>query len=147
MHSSQENIISTRKKRGVSPIVSSMMLIVIIIAAFSLLYAATDQWIRTQRREPMMAMQERFVIEDIWFRTDGGTKIATIYVRNGGEVDVTIMYSTANDVSYIISPSEVEIAPGAGGELNITIPWVTDTTYEVTVKTERGSTTTSYETA
>ena len=94
-----------------------------------------------------MAMQERFVIEDIWFRSVGNQRLSTIYVRNGGEVDITIMFCLVDDVSFITTPDELELAPGEGGNFNITFAWSPDTTYKVGIRSARGSTSTAYETA
>lgn len=135
------------QKKGVSSIISAMLLIVIVMSAFSLLYAATQNWITAQRRDPLLAMQERFIIEDAWFRTvNTSDEIATIYVRNGGKVDVTVLRCRIDGAYYPISPLRIELPPGWGGYFNITINWDVDTTYEITVITERGSSITSYET-
>jgi len=134
--------------RGASPIISAMLLIVIVVAGFSLLYASTQGWIYAQRREELMAMQERLIIEDIWFRTINNKRnLITIYVRNVGLVDVTIIACTINDAFYTISPSKLELIPEEGGYLNVTFSWIPNTTYKISLKTSKGSVITTYETS
>jgi len=136
------------KRRGVSPIISALLLVVIVLSGFTLLYAATNNWIRGQRRTEFGYLQERYVFEDVWFRTDGGTRtLVTLYIRNFGDVQITITECNINDGEYTITPSELDINPDTVNSLNVTFSWSPETTYEIELKTERRSFVTTFETA
>lgn len=115
-----------------------MLLVVIVVAAFSLSYSAALGWIRAQRREGMMAMRERLIIEDVWFRS---STLASIYFFNVGKVEAEIDRVQVNGSSYPISPSSLSIVPNQGGWMNVTYTtgFVSGTTYTFKVATEKGS--------
>ena len=137
-----------QKKRGVSPIVSGLLLIVIVFAGFSMLYSITDSWIRAQRRNELFYMHERFIIEDIWFRTSSGTRtLVTIFIRNIGDVDLKITQCKIDDKIYTNTPGELELSPDIARNMNVTFFWSPETTYKIEFKTERGNFVTLHETA
>lgn len=137
-----------QKKRGVAPIVSALLLIVIVVAGFSMLYSITDNWLRAQRRNELVYMQERLIIEDIWFRTSGGSRnLTTIFIRNIGDVDLNITQCKIDEIIYTNTPGGLELSPDIAGNMNVTFPWTPDTTYKIELKTERGNIVTLYETA
>jgi len=122
--------------RGVETIISAMIQIVIVVAAFSLAYGAYFSWASTQRRGLLMQMQERMVVEAVWFRS---STMASIYVSNVGESDVNIDEVKVNGVSCTINPTSLSIVPTQGGWLHVTYTggFVSGTTYTFTVITER----------
>ena len=136
-----------QKKRGISPVVAALLLVVIVVAGFSVLYATTDNWIRAQRRNEFFYMQERFVIEDIWFRTSGGTRsLVTVFLRNNGGVDLNVTQVKIDDTTYTNTPGGLELNPDLAGGMNVTFSWTPDTTYKIELKTARGYIVTAYET-
>lgn len=139
--------VSSKPKRGVAPIISLLMLVVVIVAASIVISAVTQLWLSTQRNEYIKTLRERVAIEDVYFWIDGQNQLATIYLWNYGEVDIKILYCSVDDAFYVTSPSELTLAPGEGGSINITIPWRPDVTYKVLVKTEKGGLSHTYETA
>jgi len=115
-----------------------MMLVVIVVAGFSLSYAATQGWIRAQRGGEVMAMQERLVIEAVWFRS---TTLASVYVFNVGEVEAGILSVQVDGVSCPFSPSSLSIVPDQGSWVNATYTagFTSGTTYTLKITTEKGS--------
>lgn len=127
---------------------SALLLIVIVIAGFGMLYSITNNWLRSQRRNELVYMQERLIIEDIWFRTSSGTRtLVTIFIRNIGDVDLNITQCKIDEIFYPKTPGGLELTPDVAGTMNVTFPWTPDTTYKIEVKTERGYIVTLYETA
>ncbi|MFQ6076691.1 MAG: archaellin/type IV pilin N-terminal domain-containing protein [Candidatus Bathyarchaeia archaeon] len=137
-------------KRAVSPVIAALIMIVITIAAFSLLYGAMDNWLRAQRAGPLMGLQERLVIEDVWFRTSGGVRTLTsVYVRNIGKVSVEIVSVKIDDVYYPMTPKPLTLTSGVGAQMNVTFSkiWSPGTTYEIILLTDRGGEFTTHATA
>lgn len=89
-----------------------------------------------------MGMQERLIIEDVWFRS---STIASIYLFNVGRVEAEIDEIQIDRVSCPISPSGLSIVPDLGGWVNVTFAtgFISGTTYTFKITTENGS---SYET-
>lgn len=124
--------------RGVETIISAMLQIVIMVAAFSLAYGAYFSWVSTQRRGSTMQMQERMVVEAVWFQS---STTASIYVSNVGKSDVNIDEVRVNGVSCTISTTSLSIVPTHGGWITVTYTggFVSEITYTFTIITERGT--------
>jgi len=134
-----------KKSRGVEPIISALLLLVLTIFAFSITYMATTTWVSSQRVGPLLSLQERLVIEDVWFKTNATGKFICVYTRNVGKVDVEI-YSMRVDRSVPpgIAPKKLFLEIRSGGWMNASFNWVVGTTYMVEVLTDRGSVMTTY---
>lgn len=138
---------TVQKRRGVSPIVAALLIIVLVFVGFSMLYSISDSWMQAQKRNELLYMHERFIIEDIWFRTISGEKTVTIFIRNIGDVDLKIIRCKIDDRSYTNTPAELELSPDIAGNMNVNFTWSPETTYKIELKTDRGNFVTLRETA
>lgn len=112
-----------------------------------MLYSISDSWMQAQKRNELLYMHERFIIEDIWFRTISGEKTVTIFIRNIGDVDLKIIRCKIDDRSYTNTPAELELSPDIAGNMNVNFTWSPETTYKIELKTDRGNFVTLRETA
>ncbi len=123
-------------------------MIVLVFVGFSMLYSISDNWMQAQKRNEFFYMHERFIIEDIWFRTSGGSRnLTTIFIRNIGDVELNITQCRIDDISYTTTPGVLEMSPDFGGTMDVIFSWSPETTYKIEFKTERGNLVTLYETA
>ncbi len=123
-------------------------MIVLVFVGFSMLYSISDSWMRAQKRNELFYMHERFIIEDIWFRTSGGIRnLTTIFIRNIGDVELNITQCKIDDIRYTNTPGGLELSPDIAGNMNVTFSWSPETTYKIEFRTDRGNVVTLYETA
>jgi len=126
-------------KRGVAPIISTMLLIVIVVIAFSILWQSIDTWLKWQRSTVIPSLEQRIVIEDVWFRTvDGKPILITLYVRNIGGTVVNVTQVSINGAYYPMEPQSLKLGIGEGGWLNVSCSWTVGKTYEVKAFTDGG---------
>jgi len=119
-----------RDKRAITPVLSNVLLMVIAVAGMSIAMTAT--YVITNNLREIMG--ERFIVEDVWFKT--GNTIA-IYLRNVGKMAIEI---SAVYVNYLkqSSPS-LKLEMGKHGWLNITYSWGAGSTYYINIVTRRGN--------
>ncbi len=139
-----------KRRRAVSPVVSALLMVTITVAAFTMIYAATDSWIRAQKRGALLMIKERVVIEDVWFMSNNTGKYICIYIRNIGKVEIGLYAGSLkiNDATPSkVSFSSETLVVGVGGWINASFSWTVGTTYKISVLTERGSEFVVYATA
>ena len=119
-----------KNRKAVSPVLSNILLIMIAVSAMSIATTATYV-ITTNLRK---AMGERFIIEDVWFKS--GNQIA-IYIRNVGKVPITIGAVYINDIPQPTAETTFEV--GEHGWLNITFAWSSNTAYHIKLVSKRGT--------
>ncbi len=123
-------------------------MIVLVFVGFSMLWSISDSWMQAQKRNELLYMHERFVIEDIWFRTiSGENTTVTIFIRNIGDVDLNITRCKIDDFIYPNTPGGLELSPDFAGNMNVTFSWSPETTYKIEFRTDRGNFVTLHETA
>jgi len=129
-----------RRRMGISPIIATLLLIVIAVASATLAYIWIISYQGTLSQQASAPqLQEKIKIEALEYSSD----TLTVYVRNIGDVDVTIASA------YIIAPDGTSIAmnetttPASPGTLvSVEISGVTlssGTTYTVKVVTRYGT--------
>ncbi len=118
-----------RSKRAITPVLSNVLLLVIAVAGMSISITATYV-ITGNLRE---TMGERFIIEDVWFKTDG----IHLYLRNTGKTRISIIGIYVDQV--VQSFTSLELEPQAHGWTNLTCTWATDTPYYIKIVTSRGT--------
>jgi hypothetical protein len=118
-----------KNKHAVTPVLSSLLLTVIVVAGMSL--AATAAYVISDNLH--QSIGERLIVEDVWFRSGG----ISIYLRNIGEVDVSLSNVYVNFTSQPIAPLTLQM--GKPGWLNITYPWVPGSLYYINIVTTRGT--------
>lgn len=126
--------------RGLEPIISALLMVVITVSAFSIAYMGTTAWIKNQKEGPLMRMQERLTVEDVWFKVDGtGKKYVCVYLRNVGKIEV-ILYDIMIDGIHITerTPAKLTLPLELGGWMTAVFPWTAGQTYEVKLLTDRG---------
>jgi flagellin-like protein len=118
-----------RNKRGITPVLSSVLLMVIAVAAMSIAITAT--YVITDNLHDTMG--ERFVVEDVWFRTGQ----ISIYLRNVGKVSIKIASVYVDRKPQSFTPLELEV--NDHGWLNVTYSWDSDSAYPINIVTRRGT--------
>jgi len=118
-----------RNKRAITPVLSSLLLTIITVAAMSL--AATAAFVISDNLHQIMG--ERFIVEDVWFRNGS----IDIYLRNVGEVDLTISHVYVNFTLQQTLPFGLGI--GQHGWLDVTYNWTTGHAYNINIVTTRGT--------
>jgi FlaG/FlaF family flagellin (archaellin) len=118
-----------RNKHAITPILSSLLLTVITVAAMSL--AATAAYVISDNLHQTMG--ERFIVEDVWFRTGD----INIYLRNVGEVDLTVSSVYVNFTLQSTSPFTLQV--GQHGWLNVSFTWASGKVYNINIVTTRGT--------
>lgn len=116
-------------RRGITPILSSLLLTVIAVAGMSIAITATYV-ITGNLRE---TMGERFIVEDVWFKTGE----ITIYLRNTGRTPIKIAAVYVNYVSESFTP--IELGLEDHGWLNVTYVWDSGSMYHINIITSRGT--------
>lgn len=134
-----------KRSRAVSPIISALLMIVITVSGFSLTFMMANTWISVQRLGPLLALQERLAMEDVWFMTNTTGKYICVYSRNVGKVELEIYSMMVNNVVPSgIAPAKLRLPLGFGGWMNASYDWVVGTTYKIDVLTDRGAVMTTY---
>jgi hypothetical protein len=104
---------------------------VIAVAAMSIA-ATTTYFITGNLRENM---SERFIIEDVWFRTGE----ISISLRNVGRISIKVSAVYVNHTTQLFTPSDLELEVGENGWLNVTYNWDLGITYHINTVTSRGT--------
>jgi len=118
-----------RNKKGVTPVLSSLLLIVIAVAGMSIVMTAT--YVITSNLREIMG--ERFIVEDVWFRTGE----MNIYLRNVGKVLIKVGAVYINSTTESFGSLELDV--GEHNWLNITYSWDSNSIYHINIVTERGT--------
>jgi len=116
-------------KKGVTPVLSSLLLMVIAVAGMSLVMTAT--YVITSNLREIMG--ERFIVEDVWFRTGE----MNIYLRNVGKVPIKVGAVYINSTTESFGSLELDV--GEHNWLNITYSWDSNSIYHINIVTERGT--------
>jgi len=119
-----------RDKKGITPVLSNVLLMAIAVAGMMIAITATYV-ITNNLRE---TMGERFIVEDVWFKT--GDEIA-IYLRNTGKMPIKVVAVYVNYTSE--SFTSLELGIESHGWVNATYSWSSDYIYNIKVVTTRGT--------
>lgn len=117
-------------KRGITPVLSNILLMAIAVAGMSIAITATYV-ITTNLRE---TMGERFIIEDVWFKSDG--EIA-MYLRNTGKMPIKVAAVYVNHTAQLFTSLQLDV--DSHGWLSVAYSWVSDSPYQIRVVTSRGT--------
>ncbi|MEA2089444.1 MAG: hypothetical protein U9O89_01610 [Thermoproteota archaeon] len=117
-------------KKGITPVLSNLLLTVVAVAAMSI--AATATYVISNNLRENMG--ERFIVEDVWFKTGGEIGI---YIRNTGKVSIEVASVYLNRTPQLLT--QVEFGVGEHGWLNITYDWNPSSVYHLNVVTKRGT--------
>jgi len=129
--------------RGMSTAVTS----IILVAAVSMMGAGLVSWsnssfaiqrleISNQTVSRINSINERFVIEDVWFKTlQDGTKVADITVRNTGDLAVRISHIYVNNTQVWNTGQTIPI--GTSATITIHTSWSSNHAQYIWVKTSR----------
>ena len=130
--------------RGVSPVIASVILIGAAIATGLVVVTwANNSFINQQSEagvffaERSAAMEESFVIEDVWFYVDGD-KYVNVTVRNVGTANVTIEAVYFNGTDHLDESQGIVV----GTAEMLTITWTPgwgSGSYYIVVASARGN--------
>lgn len=117
-------------KRGITPVLSNILLMVIAVAGMSIAMTAT--YVITNNLKEIMG--ERFIVEDVWFKTDD---TIAVYIRNVGKMAIEISAVYVNHTSRSFSSSRLEVSEH--NWLNITYDWSAGSVYHINIVTRKGN--------
>jgi len=118
-----------KNKKAITPVLSSVLMMLIAVAGMSIAITAT--YVISGNLHDLMG--ERFIVEDIWFRTN----TIAIYVRNTGKVTIKFAAVYVNDTSQSFTALELNVANR--GWLNVTYSWTQGTLYHINIASSRGT--------
>jgi hypothetical protein len=118
-----------KNKRAITPVLSSVLMMLIAVAGMSIAITAT--YVITTNYHDIMG--ERFIIEDVYFRTSG----ISIYVRNTGKVAIKLVSVYVNNTAQSVTALDLEVENH--GWLNCTYTWTASSVYYVNAATSRGT--------
>jgi hypothetical protein len=118
-----------RNKKAITPVLSNVLMMLIAVAGMSIAITATYV-ISTNFHD---IMGERFIVEDVWFRTGG----FSIYLRNTGKVSLRFSSIYLNHTSQSFTSLDLEVS--GHGWLNITYAWTANKVYYINIVTSRGT--------
>jgi hypothetical protein len=123
-----------RSKKAITPVLSNVLMMLIAVAGMSIAITAT--YVITANLHDTMG--ERFIVEDVWFRTGG----VSIYLRNTGKVSIAFSSVYVNNTAQSFNALQLDIE--SHGWLNITYPWALSRVYYINVVTSRGTQVANY---
>jgi flagellin-like protein len=125
-------------RKGVSPVIAELLMVAITVAASLVVTSMAYSWVNQQRNYGMQVVNERLVVEDVWFRDTTNTTL-TLYVTNVGTTDLQVSYVLVNGTEVWGGVEYIRM--GKSVSLNVTLgsAWVRDREYTITVITERGN--------
>jgi E3 ubiquitin-protein ligase DOA10 len=118
-------------RRGISSVLSNLLLMVIAVAAMSI--ATTATYLITENLRENMS--ERFIIEDVWFKTGE----IVVYLRNVGKMSIKVTTVYVNHTSQLFTPLEFKLEVGEHEWLSVIYDWDSDGTYHINIITSRGT--------
>jgi len=134
----------TKSRRGVSPVIASIILIGAAIATGLVVVSwANNNFINQQTEAGVFfagrsaAIEESFVIEDVWFYVDGD-KYVNVTVRNVGVANITIEAVYFNGTDRLDESQSVVV----GTAETLTITWTPgweSGSYYIVVASARGN--------
>jgi flagellin-like protein len=136
-------------KRGVSPVVAELLMVAITVAASLLVTSMAYSWVSQQRNYGMQVVNERLVVEDVWFLNNATGPIPniTLSVTNieepGVQVSLQVSYIlvkvNGTELSFKQSGENTIIYPGRTQSFSVALNWTVGTEYTITMVTERGN--------
>jgi len=118
-----------RSKGAITPVLSNVLMMLIAVAGMSIAITAT--YVISGNLHEVMG--ERFVVEDVWFRTN----TIAIYVRNTGKVAINFVAVYVNNTSQSFTTLELEIE--SHGWLNVTYSWNPNSLHHINIVSSRGT--------
>jgi len=125
-------------KKAVSPVIATLLLILIAVAAAVLVYVWVTGYATSITSSGTPELRERIKVEAVSYSDD----TLTIYVRNVGDVSVTIdsiyvMYAENSTIVTMTTTSR-DISVNDVESISVSVSLATDTTYIVKVVTTNG---------
>jgi hypothetical protein len=102
----------------------------------NLTFAAQQGAVANQTSSRINLIKEDFVVEDVWFYTQGGS-YANVTIRNTGDVAVTVSNIYVNNTQYWNAGQVIPI--GGVAEIKVQVPWGSDNSQSIWIKTARGA--------
>ena len=127
-------------RKGISPVIAVLLLVIIAVAAAILTYLWVLGYMGTvQQQGTTEALQERIKIDSI--ETSGDT-LSKVYVRNTGDVSVTVnslyIADSTGEAACIYSGEDIEIDPGEVKGITVKYDLTPGRTYVVKAVTTSG---------
>jgi len=123
-----------RNKKAITPVLSNVLMMLVAVAGMSIAITAT--YVITANFHDIMG--ERFIVEDVWFRTGG----ISIYLRNTGKVSIKFSSAYVNNTAQSFTVLELDVAEH--GWLNVTYAWTASKVYYINVASSRGTQVANY---
>jgi hypothetical protein len=119
-----------RNKKAITPVLSNVLMMLIAVAGMSIAITAT--YVITTNFHDIMG--ERFIVEDVWFKTGG---VISIYLRNTGKVPTSFSSVYINNTAQSFTPLQLDA--GSHGWLNVTYVWSANGVYFINIVTGKGT--------
>ena len=100
-------------------------------------FSITKQNIANSTDSKINMIRENFVVEDVWFYTQGGTDYANVTVRNTGNVVVKISNVYVNNTQVWNTGQNINATQAY--TIKTTVDWSPSSLQNIWVKTTRGS--------
>jgi hypothetical protein len=110
-------------------------MLMITVIAFSVVLGYANNFMTAQRKNTLAMIQERLVVEDIWFHPNG---TVTLYIANTGTIPLEITEIHVDNQNTEISPSPLKLSRLELGEANLNFAWIPGNEYAFTIITNRG---------
>ena len=131
----------TRNKRGISVAISSVIMVAAVIAVGLTVVAWTTSTFAREQQETSEffsnrgeALQENFVIEDVWFNSTAPKRV-DITVRNVGTVNMSVTAINFNGENKLGTPQNITV--GQSKTIPVTWNWASGY-YYIVVASARG---------
>lgn len=120
--------------RGISILISNVLMLAVVIGVASLVMAFVNLYVVNYQQGQGAALEERLIIEDVWFREDA----LDITIYNYGEIDAKVVTVFVDGAMAWEGREETGI--GEHKTLTVDLRWTSDETYAIKLLTERGTT-------
>lgn len=119
---------------GISILVSNVLMLAVVVGMATLVMAFVNLYVVNYQRGHGGALEERLLIEDVWFKD--GTLDVTIY--NYGRIDVKVVTVFIDGATSWEGEKEIRI--GEHETLTLSHGWTAGETYVIKLLTDRGAT-------
>ena len=129
---------SLKNRSGVSHILSNVLMLLVIITASSMAFSYVANYVGDYQSGRGAIILQRLLFEDVWFKDDHIEIEITIY--NYGQVSSKIIEVFIDSRLYSIEGGHVTIPVEEHRHIVIEFGWISESTYNFKLLTERGYT-------
>jgi hypothetical protein len=127
-----------KERKAISVLVSNVLMLLIVVVVGSVVFAYVDSYVTNYHRGSGAALQERLLIEDVWFKQEdwwwvkGDVQIAAY---NFGKIATKVVRVFINGESWEV---DIELGVGEQKTWEIDLNWKSNDRYDIKLLTETG---------